>query len=208
MNRKGRVILIALAALTFISLAGFVVWSIAAENSRMTPQKLALYVQSVDLKKLSGADRAKALGRLAEGENALSPDERRRWRIEGIWRGWFKEMTEDERGRYLEATLPTGFKQVINEFEDLPQAKRKQTFDAVMTSLREKHRLPIDREPGREEPAFGTNGPPQLSADLEKKVLALGLKTYYSESSAQTKAEMAPVLEELQHQMQSGRSLQ
>jgi len=41
---------------------------------------------------------------------------------------------------------------------------------------------------------------------LTQKAQTLGLKTFFSQSSPETKAELAPLLEEVQRQMQSGRS--
>ena len=74
--------------------------------------------------------------------------------------------------------------------------KRQQTIEGAMKQLQQTHKLSLNREPGQATDAHGTNGPP-LSPELEKRVLAIGLRTYYREGLAQTKAELAPLLEEL-----------
>lgn len=94
--------------------------------------------------------------------------------------------------------MPTGFKQMLTAFEQLPEDQRRRTVDNALRRLRE--------SPDRPNDAGGTNGPPQLSEELQAKVRSIGLKTFYSQSSAQTKAELAPLLEEMQRAMESGRA--
>src|SRR5262249_14654391 len=113
-----------------------------------------------------------------------------------------EQMTEDEKGAFIEATMPTGFKQMIESFEQLPEDKRRKTIDDAMRQLRQEENRIRNSEEGA---APGTNGPPPLSLELQAKIRTLGLKTFYSQSSAQTKAELAPVLEEMQRVMESGR---
>jgi hypothetical protein len=165
-----------------------------AKNATMTAEKLKSYAESVDLSKLSGDARAKAINDLANKLNRLSLEERRKARVERVaWR-WFDQMTEQEKATFIEATMPTGFKQMLTAFEQLPEEKRRKAVDDALRRLKEA------RPPGR-------SAQPVLSDELQAKVRTIGLKTFYSQSSAQTKAELAPVLEELQRVMESGRML-
>jgi hypothetical protein len=195
----------------FIAVAAVVlVWLLAwggyriAQNSKMTAEKIRRYINSIEFAKLSAAERAKALRELADKLNALSAEERRHWRMDKDWKDWFKDMTEAEKAQLIEATMPTGFKQMLASFEELPEAKRKKAIDDALKRMKEHATVPV-QEPGQDTPAYGTNAP-TLSPELEQRVRTIGLKTFYSESSAQTKAELAPLLEEIQHQMESGRT--
>jgi hypothetical protein len=169
----------------------------------MTAEKVRAYAESVDISKLSGAARAKAILDLEDKLNALSLEERRKARLERVSWGWFDRMTEEEKAGFIDATMPTGFKQMLTSFEQLPEEKRRKSIDDALRRLREaRDQLATGPAGGNQ---GGTNAPPVLSDELQAQVRTIGLKTFYSQSSAQTKAELAPVLEELQRVMESGR---
>ena len=188
----------------FSALAVVAIWAVAltgyfiAKNSKITAEKVRAYAQSVDLGKLSGEAREMAIKKLADMLNALSLEDRQRARLDRLTSAWFEEMTEAEKSEFIEATMPTGFKQMLTAFEQLPEDKRRRTIDDALKRLKE------TRTQASSTNFPSTNAPP-LSPELQAKIRTIGLQTFYSESSAETKAELAPVLEELQHVMESGR---
>jgi hypothetical protein len=189
------VALLVIVAIWVVAVAGYFI----AKNAKVTAEKVRAYVTSVDLSKLSATERVEALRKLADMLNQLSLEERREMRMGRTVGDWFAEMTEVEKAEFIEATMPTGFKQMIAAFEELPPERRQRTVDQALKRLREQQPRNAFEE------SNGTNAPP-LSPELEAKVRTIGLKSFYGESSAQTKAELAPLLEELQRSMESGRA--
>ena len=199
-NPRQRPVVLAMIALVLI-------WAVAiggyelAKNARVTPEKLRAYVESVDFSHLSAAERAAAIKKFADMLNALSLEERRSLRLKRM--AWFDQMTEAEKSEFLEATLPTGFKQMLAAFEEMPPEKRQKVVDQAVKQMKEAGEKMAGG--GQSTPA-GAGGP-GLSPELQEKVTKIGLQSFYSQSSAQTKAELAPLLEEMQRQMESGRML-
>jgi hypothetical protein len=189
----------ALMAVWLVTLGGYAL----ADHFKMTAEKLRAYLQNTDFSKLSGEARAKALRDLADKINALSPEDRRQARVDRLWSPWFQAMTEEEKGRFLDATLPSGFHQMLTSFEQQPPEKRQKAIDDAIKQLRLARDNPPQKS-NRTDPN-ATNAPPVLSADLQKKVTTIGLNSVYSTSSAETKAELAPLLEEIQKNMETGR---
>ena len=201
LGQRQRPIFIAVAVILaawIVAITGYTV----AKNSKMTADKVRAYARSVDLGKLSADARAAAIRDLAAKLNKLSPEERRKARMERSGQGWFEQMTEAEKVTFIELTMPTGFKQMLSSFEELPEERRRRAIGDALRRLREEQDKTREADGA---PADGsTNAAPVLSKDLQEKITKIGLKTYYSESSAQTKAEMAPLLEEVQRMMESG----
>ena len=191
------VAVIALAAVWLLAM-GALLW---ARHSKVTAEKVERHLRTGDLERLSPDARAKTLRDLARDLNALPIDERRKVRRDREWQRWFNAMTDEEKTTFVEATLPTGFRQMLTAFEQLPEDKRQQAVNNAMRRL--KRAQEEGGAPGLEED--GDRPPPvPLSDELQKKIVKIGLKTFYSESSAQTKAELAPLLEEMQRTMERG----
>ena len=204
MNARYRPVVVALAALLGVWLAALGGYALS-DHFKMTAEKLRAFVQGTDLSKLSGAARAKALRELAAKINALSPEERRQSRVDKLWNDWFRDMTEEEKSQFLDATLPSGFHQMLASFEQQPPEKRQRAIDDAIKQLRKERDNPSQKT--NESNLNDTNAPPVLSEELQQKVTTIGLNSVFTSSSAETKAELAPLLEEIQKTMESGRML-
>ena len=188
----------AVVAVWVLAMTGFAF----AKKAKVTAEKVRAYLAGTDISKLNGNDRAKAIKRLGDYMNQLSVDERRSTRMDREWLRWFSEMNDQEKGDFIEATMPTGGKQMLTAFEQLPPEKRQKAVADSLKRLREARDDPRNRAQWQ-----GRDAPPPLSPELEKRAATAGLGTFYSQSSAQTKAELAPLLEEIQRAMESGRLL-
>lgn len=193
---------IILLVIWVVAIAGYTI----AKNAKVTPDKVRAFVDTTDFSHLKGADREAALRRLAAMLDALTLDERQGLRRDHTIAGWFNQMTEAEKAEFLDATMPTGFKQMINAFEDLPPDRRERVVNQAVRQLRgQRARMDAGGLPQGTN-TMGTNNI-VLDQELQDRVTKIGLKTFYSQSSAETKAELAPLLEEMQLTMQSGRMM-
>lgn len=202
--RRWRTLVVFVIAAVLIWVAAIAVY-IYSNNRRPTAEKVLSFVDDTDLSKLSAKERADAIRKLAEMLNGLSAEERRRARLDRAGLRWFGVMTEEEKASFIDQTMPTGFKQMLSAFEQMPEEKRRKAIDDSLRRLREaRQQMAQASTMGGNMRPMDTNSPP-ISEDLQARIRAIGLNTFYSQSSAQTKAELAPVLEELQQIMESGR---
>lgn len=198
MSSRHRPLLIAAAVMAVawaLALGGMAV----ARQLKVTPEKVRAYLAATDFAKLSPDQRRAALRKLAAMLNALSPEERRAVRMNAEFAAFFRALDDTEKGELLELTLPSGFNQMLSAFEQLPEDKRRKAIDDTLRRMREQ--AAVDSEAGANAPA----GEPELSPELRDRMVKLGVKTFMDQGSPETKAELQPVLEEMQRNMESGR---
>ncbi len=201
-GHRQRPVFLALAALALIWVVAIAGYQLV-QSIKVTPDKVRAYTAGLDFSHLTAAERAAAIQRLAAMLNALSLEERQGLRLDRTAYKWFGQMTEAEKAAFLQATMPTGFKQMITAFQNLPTDKRQRVVSQAVKQMKE----------AREKMAATGQLPPPgtnsvvLSQDLQDQVTKIGLQSFYSQSTAQTKAELAPFLEEMQRTMESSRML-
>lgn len=195
-NHRNRAIYIGLSA---ILLAWLLAWSgyVIFGHSKMTAEKLSRYQRELNLARLSAADRLKALKALADKINALSPAERQRWHLD---LEWFRQLTDQEKAFFMEAFLPGEMKVALQTFEKWPQEKQQQEIDKAFAELRKNA-----ADPQHSQFRSGGTNAPIITPELDKQIRTMGLNTIYSQGSVQTRAQLAPLLLEVQRQFESGK---
>jgi dihydroxyacetone kinase DhaKLM complex PTS-EIIA-like component DhaM len=90
---------------------------------------------------------------------------------------------------------------MMTAFEQMPPERRRKAIEDSVRRLREARETAADEG----DPATGTDAPPSIPRAVQERVVQAGLKSFYDSGSTQLKSEMAPLLEELQQNMESGR---
>jgi hypothetical protein len=169
------------------------VWLVAAivihfaNASRPTAASVTAYAGSMNLDSLQGDARARAIARMENMVNRLSFDERQELNRQRIGREFLNKLTPDEQDAYLDATLPTGFQQLMESFNKMDPAKRKQMVSDALERMKE--------HPGQ--------GLPQgRGAEIQQHIIDQGLKSFYQDADADVKLDLAPLIEQMQHNLE------
>lgn len=180
-----------------------------AHGKRVTPESLRADFKKTNLAQLPASERQPVIARIAEKISQLESNfARREAQSDGAWGRFFVQLNDEEKARFIEATLPMGVKQLIASFEKLsPEMRQKAVRDSVRR-LRET----FGSNSNEVVIANGTNTitipKPVISASLQDKIVSVGLESLWKDGSSQTRAELAPLLEEIQRSLQNGRLIQ
>ena len=164
----------------WIAVAGI---SVVVHRSRPTPESIAEFVGKNTLDGKVPAERAKLIGEVASKVNRLEYEQRREMdkqrRLDGFWAA----MSAEEKSRYLDKVLPTGFKQMMENFNKMEPGKRKRMVQKAVDDL---------QAHGGEREGRDVNDP-QI-----RKIVDQGLKSFYSDATVDAKMDALPFLEALE----------
>src|SRR5688572_2673592 len=166
-------------------IAGGTIWW--ARATKPTPERLVTFIEKHPLESQSSAKRGETIDKVADQLNALTYEQRRQIRGGKNLDSFFRALTPDEQARFLDRTLPTGFKQMMDAFNKMTPEKRRRFVEKTLKEMREQE---------------GEDPPPEADDKHIEKIIQEGLKSFYSDASAEVKMDFAPLIEQMQKNLQ------
>ena len=160
---------------------GGAIWIV--RKNRATPERIAEFVGANTLEGKAPADRAKLIEEVAKRVNSLEYEQRREMDKQRKLEKFWLALTAEEKGRYLDRVLPSGFKQMMESFNKMEPGKRRKMVQEAVDDLRE-HGGDRERRDAND-PAF-------------RKIIDQGLKSFYSDATIDAKMDALPFLEALE----------
>lgn len=181
MNSSLRTTLLLLAAVWVVAAAG--IW--LARANRPTPEKLIAYLQRHPLPS-EPARREEIITQVVQRLNRLDFEQRRALREDNSLEKFFAELSPEERREFLQATVPEGFRQMMHALNQMAPERRRKLVDRALEDLRQNSPRQLER----------------LDEEEVRRIFAQGVSSFYEQASAEVKMDFAPVLEELQQNLQ------
>ncbi|MDQ3622838.1 MAG: hypothetical protein M3463_10160 [Verrucomicrobiota bacterium] len=174
---------IVILAVIWLSAGGIIYWT---RNAKPTPESLDRYLARHPIAEASSSQRAKILEKVSGQLNQFAYEERREFRGGKRLEEFFRALTPEEQSRFLDLTLPTGFKQMMEAFNKMEPKKRKEFVGRALRDMQEQEGEP----------------PPAIEDPNLQKIINQGLKSFYTEASGEVKLDFAPLIEQMQQNLQ------
>lgn len=184
---RGLVVLVALWAVVFtvIRVAGSV---------KPSAEKVNRYLDDFSLAEIANPDeRLQKIGEAAELLNELEASELNKL-TEDVEqdprRKLFKELTPEEQLYFFQKRVGRAFEQMMQSFNEMERENRQRIVERTLSRMQnDEGRWPGGQRLEEQDP------------ELAQKMAEAGFKAYYSEASAETKIDLAPLMEEMQRTM-------
>lgn len=182
-----------LLAAGWIAVFGLLKWT---GSMRASPEKVVAYIRERPLDGIEDPEeRLAVIGETAEMLNQLEPGELRELEEQGgeeNGRAFFESMTEEEQRFFLEKRLGRAFEQIMIAFNEMDREERQAIVERSLEEMRENGRVGPGPDLEEEDP------------EIVEKITEAGLRAYYQEASAETKLDLAPLMEEMQRSIERG----
>ncbi|MBP84490.1 MAG: hypothetical protein CMO61_11655 [Verrucomicrobiales bacterium] len=184
---RGLVVLVIIWAAVFgvVKLAG---------SMKPTASKVNRYLTKFSLAEVTDPEeRLKKIDEVAQLLNQLEVSELNKLREEmevDPRRELFEQLSPEEQLYFFEKRAGRAFEQLMQSFNEMERDERKRIVERALSQMQNDDNRRPQRERLEEE-----------NPELVDKMAEAGFKAYYSEADAETKIDLAPLMEEMQRAM-------
>ncbi|TAG08185.1 MAG: hypothetical protein EAZ42_11655 [Verrucomicrobia bacterium] len=189
-----------LKALTLLAFVWLVVWGVrsVAANQKITAEKVSEVIAEAsfaDWSEQSGsAAEAKArqqqMKEIADMVNRLDFQEREKNRGNRDGETFFRKLSREEKSQFVEMTVAESMKNFMIALDAMSPTERKKFVEQGLNEIKA----------GRTEDDMARAM--EMDSELLDKIAAEGMQAYFEKSSADTKLDLAPLMEAMNETMQ------
>lgn len=191
MNARNLILVRGVIALVVVWGVVFVISRVAG-SIKPTAEKVGAFQKENPLSDIEDPEKRKEhIAKVADMLNLMEASEvaKLNEREEGDPRRRLLEgMSGEEQLFFLERRVGRAFEQMMQSFNEMDREERKKIVERSLRRIRENR--------GEQEQSIEEEDP-----EIVEKIAEAGFKAYYSEASAETKIDLAPLMEEMQSVM-------